>query len=329
MEAITYEFDELESDLSFNALADFFGGKLKGNTIQFNNDIGNGELVRCSPEEGLHIRKWKLNVFKKVVLRRRSVISLQDPRYALAYFINPNLFKLRSNQREVRLSNYGNNIYLPHSTANEFSVIPNQPFYVLVVSFTAKWLNNQFIKTDSASRCELAAWLQMHADQPAAIPCLPRDYRVLNEMDRWLGSEEEQLFIIRSRAYDLISSFLDKVFNKSTVRKMAINYDQVIEAESLLVTDLHKVVKTYEIAAKVNMSPAALARQFKQLYGLSMNQYLSEKRLEAARRLIIDHKMAVKSVAKSLGYKHASPFIQSFTKKFGCSPGSLHPKHSR
>jgi AraC-like DNA-binding protein len=81
--------------------------------------------------------------------------------------------------------------------------------------------------------------------------------------------------------------------------------------------------KIEEIAAKVNMSISSLMRQFKLLYGKSVYEYYVEKKMELAKKMILESSITVKEIAEMLGYNQSSPFIEGFTKYFGYSPGSL------
>jgi AraC-like DNA-binding protein len=71
------------------------------------------------------------------------------------------------------------------------------------------------------------------------------------------------------------------------------------------------------------MSVSTLLRQFKTIYGKSVYEYHVEKKMELAKKMILEEKKPVKEVAKTLGYKQVSPFIESFTKQYGYTPGSI------
>jgi AraC-like DNA-binding protein len=59
------------------------------------------------------------------------------------------------------------------------------------------------------------------------------------------------------------------------------------------------------------------------MYGKSIHEYCVAKKMELAKRKILDGKTTVKEIAEMLGYKQASPFIETFTKYHGYSPGSI------
>jgi AraC-like DNA-binding protein len=45
--------------------------------------------------------------------------------------------------------------------------------------------------------------------------------------------------------------------------------------------------------------------------------------MELAKKMILENSLTVKEMAEMLGYNQASPFIESFIKYHGYSPGSL------
>jgi transcriptional regulator GlxA family with amidase domain len=54
--------------------------------------------------------------------------------------------------------------------------------------------------------------------------------------------------------------------------------------------------------------------------GLTFRQYVHERRLAAATRLLVDSKLSVKKVWRAVGYKHASDFDHHFRRMYGMPP---------
>jgi AraC-like DNA-binding protein len=138
-------------------------------------------------------------------------------------------------------------------------------------------------------------------------------------------AHQEDLLFTRSRTYSLICSFFDKVMQmqETTNTQGAIHYDQVIAAQNLILKNLKSLPTIEAIARKVNMSPSSLLRQFKLMYGKSLYEYALEKKMELAKKLVVEEQLSVKTIANRIGYKHASTFIEAFTKWHGCRPGNL------
>ena len=58
-------------------------------------------------------------------------------------------------------------------------------------------------------------------------------------------------------------------------------------------------------------------------FGVTVNDYVVEKRLEAAIRLLKTGKHTVQEVTWMVGYSHTGYFIELFRKHYGISPGEM------
>ena len=75
-----------------------------------------------------------------------------------------------------------------------------------------------------------------------------------------------------------------------------------------------------EIARAMGLSPSALQRQFRQLYGASIDEYRRNQRLERAHALLAQTGCSVLEVAHASGYTSAANFSTAFKRRFGISP---------
>jgi AraC-like DNA-binding protein len=257
-------------------------------------------------------------------LQKKPADTGADLKYNLIYFLNPALFSLKKRLKKISINTQHNKLFFSNQVPIDFSVLPNQPFYVLDIAFTASWLMQQL---DDADPC-LELFLDQHFANPKAIftePCSVEDYRTLQELDVSLLAEKNDLLFTRSRIYKLVCTFFNKEINYTeTVQTNGlIHYDQVVQAEAIISGNLQALPKLETIAKSVNMSVSSLLRQFKTMYGRSIHEYYVEKKMELAKNLILQQRMAIKEIAGMLGYKQPSPFIEAFTRFYGYSPGSL------
>lgn len=74
------------------------------------------------------------------------------------------------------------------------------------------------------------------------------------------------------------------------------------------------------LAAQVGLSSSAFSRAFRDVTGSSPYQYVKEVRLNRARELVIDGRLAVTDIAGRVGYSSASHFIKEFRGRFGTTP---------
>lgn len=83
-----------------------------------------------------------------------------------------------------------------------------------------------------------------------------------------------------------------------------------------------------DMAEQVSLSPSAFAHLFRDVTGRSPYQFLKEMRLDRARELLVDGKLAVARVSKEVGYASVSHFISEFRSRFGVTPRAYCDAHT-
>ena len=325
MKEIYYEFLDLDSDESFLEFGKAFGGVFKNHVLYFNNQTARGELVKISPESGLWIRKWKLTVLQKITLHKTPGSFPSQKKFFLIYFLNPSIFNLHHKRKKISIRPSSNNMFFTSNTAVDFSVIPKQPFYVLDIAFTESWLSAQL---NDASLCTgrlIDQHLKEEVNQILTKSCDNNEYKIIRELETALNSGNNDILFIRSRVYNLIIFFLIKLLNRHEMKlsKTNVSYEEIVTAEELIRANLEEPKSVENIAREVNMSTSSLIRQFKFMYGKNVYEYYIGKKMESAKQLILEKKITIKEIAKKLGYKQSSSFIEAFIKHYGFTPGSL------
>lgn len=325
MEEIHYEFIDLDSNAAFELFGKSLGACLRNKTLYFDNYLAKGELVKASPDDGLWIRKWKFTVLQKVVLHKLPAPPEDEKKFVLLYFLNPAVFMLRNKRKKILINGRQNNVFLTSDVLMDFSVVPKQPFYALDIAFTASWLLNQFSDADTSFKNILNKYLNKNSETILIEPCSVDEYKILHELEDSMLSDNHDDLFIRSRAYNLVLNFFSKIENRSEAGliQSTVSYEQMVQAEMILMDNIKNPPKIETIARKVNMSVSSLLRQFKLIFGKSIYQYYTEKKMEIAKNMILENGFTVKETAEVLGYNQASPFIECFTKYHGYSPGSL------
>lgn len=80
---------------------------------------------------------------------------------------------------------------------------------------------------------------------------------------------------------------------------------------------------TQEIAEALGVSKYYVCHKFKKETGMSVSDYLLERRLTLANELLRDPSLTVRDVARRVGYSADSYFIKKFKQRFGVTPGSI------
>jgi AraC-like DNA-binding protein len=66
-----------------------------------------------------------------------------------------------------------------------------------------------------------------------------------------------------------------------------------------------------------------LKKQFKELVGIPVIQYVYDLKMVHAKSLLLENRMNISEVASKIGYRHAHHFTTAFKKKFGISPSRI------
>lgn len=95
---------------------------------------------------------------------------------------------------------------------------------------------------------------------------------------------------------------------------------RIHHAREILHFRLENPPSLVELAQIVGISDRTLRYGFKTLFGTSVFNYLTEKRLERAEQLLRNGQGTVAEVANLLGYYHLGHFAAAFKRQFGITP---------
>src|SRR5438477_529074 len=99
---------------------------------------------------------------------------------------------------------------------------------------------------------------------------------------------------------------------------------RIKQAEDILVDSLrNNLPPVKEIAQAVFMSESTLKRYFKVFYGKNIYEFYLQKKMELAKRMMIEENLNVSQVAREIGYENPNNFIATFKKHFGYLPGEI------
>jgi AraC-like DNA-binding protein len=121
---------------------------------------------------------------------------------------------------------------------------------------------------------------------------------------------KEKNIALKNR-FNLDSANLDK---KSSVVKKTLDYIEV---------NLLKEINWKKIVAHVGASESVINRKFQKEIEKTTFQYIKDRKLEEASRLLKTRKYNVAEVANILGHEDVSSFIDAFKKKFKTTPAKF------
>ncbi len=130
---------------------------------------------------------------------------------------------------------------------------------------------------------------------------------------------------LEGKILELVSNFSNEIIlEKYSVNKqneMSISDDaNLIFIQKIINENYAKPLTISELAKKVYMSESKLRAAFRQRFGITIYQYVLDKRMEKAREMLEQQNCRVRDAASSVGYSNMSHFSEKFRKRFGYNP---------
>jgi len=96
--------------------------------------------------------------------------------------------------------------------------------------------------------------------------------------------------------------------------------EAIKEAKRYMAQHFGEPLSLEDIARMVHLSPYYFSRLFKEREGLTFIEYLTNLRLEEAKRLLVKTEEKIENIAQRVGYGEANYFSRLFKRKVGMSP---------
>jgi AraC family transcriptional regulator, transcriptional activator of the genes for pyochelin and ferripyochelin receptors len=90
-----------------------------------------------------------------------------------------------------------------------------------------------------------------------------------------------------------------------------------------LIATFHHDHSLQSLSQAFGINEFKLKKQFRELYGQTIFDFIFDLRMNHARRLLTDAGMFVNEVSREVGYRNPNHFSTAFRKKFGFCPGTL------
>lgn len=101
------------------------------------------------------------------------------------------------------------------------------------------------------------------------------------------------------------------------------NVALIHESRHLLERSFDQHLTISSIAQQIGMNEFKLKAGFKQVFGISMFDYLVKTRMQAARELLLETDKPIKEIASLTGYATKQSFLNAFKKYYHDTPGSF------
>ena len=113
---------------------------------------------------------------------------------------------------------------------------------------------------------------------------------------------------------------LDYVCRMRNLKKRIASSKQVAEAIDYIYVHIMDRITIQELASAISISPAHLSRIFKQETGISVSEYIRQRKIDMAKNLLRFSDYDFADIAAMLSYSSQSHFIQHFRTQMGMTP---------
>jgi len=101
---------------------------------------------------------------------------------------------------------------------------------------------------------------------------------------------------------------------------------KVIKAMDYIYDNIQSKIRISDIAKKIDINPNYLCELFKKETGISINNFVKKKKIQAAEKLLIYEDFSVAELADIFGFASSSHFIETFIAETGLTPKAYKEK---
>jgi AraC family transcriptional regulator len=192
-----------------------------------------------------------------------------------------------------------------------------------------------FIKDELLARVILEYWDADPQNVEIVPQFLVRDpviETVVRQLAVEAGTESPSGLLYADSACEFLAHHL--IQRHSTLSKMSVRPHGGLPAHRLRVVknyieeNLGNRITLHELATLACVSVRHFERAFRQSLGAPPHRYVLERRVSAARDLLLTHPtLTIEGIARKLGFSSSSHLSAAFSRRMGCSPATFRRVH--
>jgi len=121
-----------------------------------------------------------------------------------------------------------------------------------------------------------------------------------------------------------IANLIIEIFRNHTAKSGSIETEKLFdEIKAYILEHIDQEISATTIANHTGYSTAHISRRFKEQFGLTLQAFLIDKRIQHAKALMLkDNKLSLTEIALEAGFYDQSHFIKNFKKAYSISPNA-------
>lgn len=219
--------------------------------------------------------------------------------------------------KSLELSTGNNMLTFQNNQQQEVKMFPNEKgrFYEIRIGATHfDKLMSDFYTSESES---FAGFPQM---------ITPEMYAVVAQLTNTTYSGKMKALFLEAKMMELFLLQLQQTKKCSSAKLVSLKHsdkDKIYDARQLIEQHIDEFITIDKLSRMTGINQRKLMQGFKELFGCTVYQYISNLKMQTAKRFLIEGNKNVNEVAYEIGYQNPQHFISAFKKKFGISPGTL------
>ena len=180
--------------------------------------------------------------------------------------------------------------------------------------------------TAQATRTDLRKAIELGANGYLTRPC------TLEELIRAITIQLEKQTLLR-RCYAAQSQLLQKVPSSETTTKVSTSQSifpsdtKLSNVFHFIEANYHRAITLDDVAQAVGYSPAYLTNLTRRQTGQTVQRWIIERRMAAARSLLLETDQIVERIAVEVGYQSIVHFFRQFRQFHGTTPQAWRSSH--
>lgn len=138
---------------------------------------------------------------------------------------------------------------------------------------------------------------------------------------------------LEGKAYEMLSKQINQYHDDQNNENMPellrrSDIEKVKKSVEIINNDLSKNFSVDHLAKEVGTNVNKLQKAYKYMFGLTVNKYMQQLKLEAAKKLLMTTDHNISQIVSSIGLNNRSYFSKIFKEKYGVSPKYFLKNHS-
>lgn len=144
---------------------------------------------------------------------------------------------------------------------------------------------------------------------------------LINKINIYRKSEEDKYdLLLYSTIYELLYMLISDYKQFAIEKKLPSHYFMVEKVTKYINDNLSETLDTSTIASNFNFSRTYFHKIFRSVTGKTLHEYIEEKRIQKATKLLLTDDYTVTQIASECGFSSQSYFSYAFKRKMNITP---------